>query len=70
MKPGEECNIVKIVVQTLLEKFPTNILVLREVAKILEKSEYVDKSVVTQVKDSYRALKNGNCEALLTLARH
>jgi hypothetical protein len=46
IKPGEECNIVKIVVKNLLEMFPENILVMREVVQILSKSPYVDKSIV------------------------
>ena len=45
IKPGEESNIVKIVVKSLLEKFPTNILVQREVIKILATSQYVDRAV-------------------------
>jgi hypothetical protein len=41
------------VVQNLLERFPENILVLKEVAKILASSAYVDKAIAAQVKDAY-----------------
>jgi hypothetical protein len=53
VKAGEEGNLVKIVVQNLLERFPENILVLKEVAKILASSAYVDKAIAAQVKDAY-----------------
>jgi hypothetical protein len=58
IKPGEESNIVKIVVKSLLEKFPTNILVLREVIKILGTSQYVDRAISLQIKETYNHLKN------------
>ena len=36
VKAGEEANIVKIVVDNLLEKFPNNITLLKEVKQILK----------------------------------
>ena len=36
VKSGEEANIVKIVVENLLEKFPNNITLLKEVKQILK----------------------------------
>jgi hypothetical protein len=42
VRPGEESNIVKIVVSNLLEKFPENVLVLKEVYSVLSASQYVD----------------------------
>ena len=47
VKPVEESNIVKIVVANLLEKFPQNVLVLKEVYSILSASQYVDQLVFT-----------------------
>lgn len=69
IKAGEEGNLVRIVVKNLLERFPENILVLREVAKILGSSAYVDKAITAQVKDAYSQLKDRSPEALLTLVR-
>lgn len=69
VKAGEEGNLVRIVVQNLLERFPENILVLKEVAKILASSAYVDKAIAAQVKDAYSELKDRSPEALLTLVR-
>jgi len=34
-----------------LEKFPENILVLKEVIKIVSASMYIDKSIIAKVKD-------------------
>ena len=70
VKPGEEGRLVEIVVGNLLEKFPENILVLKEVIKIIATSQYVDKSIVAKVKDQYNRLKNESPAALLTLVRH
>jgi hypothetical protein len=57
VRPGEESNIVKIVVANLLEKFPENVLVLKEVLCVLSASQYVDESVITQIKQAYTNLK-------------
>lgn len=53
VKSGEESNLVRIVVNNLMEKFPENILVLKEVAKILSTSVHVDKPITASVKDAY-----------------
>ena len=42
VKAGEEANIVKIVVDNLLEKFPNNITLLKEVKQILKSSKHID----------------------------
>jgi len=60
---------VKIVVSNLLEKFSTNVLVLKEAYKILKASQYVDEDSVTKIKVRYTELKDTSPTALLTLTR-
>ena len=58
IRAGEESNLVRIVVSNLMERFPENILVLKEVAKILGTSAYVDKAITASVKEAYNQLKD------------
>ena len=68
VKRGEEGNIVKIVVQNLLEKFPNDIVLLKEVKDILKESKHIDPdSTLNKVKEAYKALKENNPSALVTL---
>ncbi|MFN9898596.1 MAG: hypothetical protein ACK55Z_07345 [bacterium] len=60
IRAGEESNLVRIVVSNLMERFPENILVLKEVAKILGTSTYVDKAITASVKEAYNQLKDRN----------
>jgi U3 small nucleolar RNA-associated protein 6 len=53
IKAGEESNLVKIVVTNLLEKFSTNVLVLKEAYKILKESQYVDEGSVAGIKTRF-----------------
>ena len=58
VKKGEEANIVKIVVDNLLEKFPNDITLLKEVKQILKQSKHIDpSSTLMKVKEAYSGLK-------------
>ena len=68
IKRGEESSIVVIVVKNLLEKFPNNIILLKEVKDILKQSQHIDPdSTLNKVKDAYNALKEENPKALIDL---
>ena len=68
VKRGEEGNIVKIVVENLLEKFPNDIILLREVKNILKQSKHIDPdSTLRKVKEAYKQLKEENPLSLIEL---
>ena len=67
VKKGEEANIVKIVVDNLLQKFPNNILLLKDVKQILKQSQHIDGSTLIKVKEAYTSLKDRDPLAVMEL---
>ena len=68
VKKGEEAAIVEIVVKNLIEKFPNDIVLLKEVINILKLSAHIDpEKTLNKVKEAYKSLKEENPKALIEL---
>ena len=57
IKPGEEGNIVKIVVGNLIKKFGKDAQLLREAKAILKQSKHVSPETIELIRDAYKSLK-------------